>query len=156
MLKSICKLACLFERGLAKLAPLGDLFIRFWVARVFFKAGLTKIATWQSTVLLFTYEYKVPLLSPYWAAAIGTGVELVVPALLLLGLFGRLPAFILFFFNIISVVSYPYLLTEDGRIGLNDHIYWGILLMVIMLHGPGKLALDTLIKKLFCKKSNAC
>ena len=146
MIKFFKKLWAWFNCIFVFLTPFGDLFIRVWVARVFLLAGLTKIQTWDTTVFLFSSEYNVPLLSPYWAAMSGTIVELVVPVLLLIGLFGRLPAVILFFFNIVAVVSYPYLLTEQGTVGLNDHFYWGILLMVIMLHGPGKISLDFVIK----------
>lgn len=152
MMGFFCKAWQLFNRSLCLLAPLGDLFIRIWIARVFFLAGLTKIQTWETTKMLFTYEYSVPLLPPAWAAALGTGVELAMPVLLVLGLLGRFPAFVLFIFNIVAVISYPYLLTEAGAIGLNDHFYWGVLLMVMMLHGPGKLALDELFKRWFCRR----
>jgi len=141
-----------FNRSLNFLAPLGDLFIRFWIAKVFFLAGLTKITTWDSTIFLFQYEYFVPVLSPTVAAVMATATELTLPVLILLGLGGRLPAFILFIFNIVAVISYPFLLTEGGQIGLNDHFYWGVLLMVIMFHGYGKVSLDALIQWLWCKK----
>ena len=136
----------LFNKTCDVLQPYGNLFIRIWVARVFFKAGLTKLSTWGTTVMLFTHEYKVPLVSPEIAAFLGTSTELVLPVLLVLGLGGRVPAFILFIFNIVAVISYPYLLTEEGVVGLNDHIYWGILLMVIVLYGTGKISVDAAIK----------
>jgi putative oxidoreductase len=120
------------------LSPLLDLGIRLYVANVFWKSGLTKIQSWDSTVLLFTHEYQVPLLSPELAALLGTGVELVFPVLLVLGLAGRLSALALFAFNIIAVISYP----DLNEIGLKDHVYWGILLLVPLFHGPGKLSLD--------------
>ncbi len=142
--KIFCTLFNGFNNTLDFLTPVGDLFLRFWIARVFFLAGLTKIQTWDVTVQLFTYEYEVPVLSPTIAAALGTATELVVPVFLLLGLGRRVPAFILFVFNIMAVVSYPYLLTEEGQIGLNDHFYWGVLLLVLLLHGSGKLSLDYL------------
>jgi putative oxidoreductase len=142
-----------FNKVLDLLTPLGDLFIRFWIAKVFFFAALTKINSWSSTLFLFQHEYHVPLLSAKMAAILGTGAELVLPVLILLGLFGRLPAFMLFVFNIVAVISYPFLLTEGGRIGLNDHFYWGILLMVIMFHGYGKLSLDALFQRLRHKRS---
>lgn len=130
-------------RGLETLAPLLDLGIRLWVANVFWKSGLTKIQSWESTVALFTYEYQVPLLSPSLAAALGTAVELVFPVLLVLGLAGRLSAGVLFVFNIVAVISYP----DLNEIGLKDHTYWGILLLVPLLHGPGRLSVDHLLRK---------
>ncbi|MBI3570700.1 MAG: DoxX family protein [Gammaproteobacteria bacterium] len=128
-------------RGLDSIAPALDLGIRLWVANVFWKSGLTKIQSWDSTVALFEYEYHVPLLSPELAAVLGTATELTFPVLLALGLAGRFSAFILFAFNIVAVVSYP----DLNEIGLKDHVYWGILLLVTLLHGSGKLSLDHIL-----------
>ena len=36
--------------GLNFLAPVVDLALRFWVATVFWKSGLTKIQSWDSTI----------------------------------------------------------------------------------------------------------
>jgi len=127
--------------ALQYLTPALDLGIRLWVANVFWKSGLTKIASWDSTVLLFTHEYQVPLLSPETAAGLATATELVFPVLLVLGLGARFSAAVLFVLNIVAVISYP----ELNEVGLKDHMYWGILLLVTLLHGPGKLSLDHLI-----------
>ena len=132
-------------RGLQTLAPAVDLLIRVLVASVFFKSGLTKIASWSSTVSLFENEYAVPFLSPDIAALLGTGVELFFPVLLVLGLGSRFAAAVLFVFNIIAVISYP----DLGEVGLKDHQMWGLLLLVTLLHGPGRLSLDHLIKRRF-------
>jgi putative oxidoreductase len=127
------------------LAPVLDLVIRFWVAKVFFMSGLTKIQSWSTTVALFENEYNVPLLPPELAAYMGTAAELVFPVLLVLGLGGRLFAAALFVFNIIAVISYP----DLGEVGLKDHQYWGLLLLVTLMHGPGKLSVDHLIRRRF-------
>lgn len=132
-------------RLLDRLSPAVDLVIRVFVASVFFKAGLTKIASWSSTVALFENEYAVPLLPPELAAFMGTGVELIFPVLLVLGLGSRFAAFVLFVFNIIAVTSYP----DLGEVGLRDHQMWGLLLVVTLLHGPGALSLDHLIARRF-------
>jgi putative oxidoreductase len=124
--------------GLDILAPLADLALRLWVANVFFKSGLTKIANLDSTVLLFTHEYQVPLLSPEIAAYLGTFTELFFPVLLAIGLGGRLAAGVLFLFNIVAVISYP----DLGPAGLEQHQVWGLMLAVTLLHGPGKLSVD--------------
>lgn len=128
-------------RTLDLLSPGLDLAIRVIVASVFFSAGLTKIASWESTLFLFENEYAVPLLPPELAAWLGTGVELAFPVLLVLGLGTRFSALVLFVFNIVAVVSYP----ELGEVGLKDHQTWGLLLLVSLLHGPGALSLDHLI-----------
>ena len=130
-------------RGLDFLSPLLDLAIRVWVANVFWKSGMTKIASWDSTVALFTYEYHVPLLSPEIAAFLGTGVELTMPVLLVLGLGARFSAAVLFVLNVVAVISYP----DLNEIGLKDHYYWGLLLLITLLHGPGKFSVDHWLRK---------
>ncbi len=120
------------------LSPLLDLGVRLYLANIFWKSGLNKLQSWDTTVALFENEYQVPLLSPYAAALLGTGAELVLPVLLAAGLAGRLAALALFVFNIVAVISYP----DLSEAGLKDHFYWGILLLVPLFHGPGKLSLD--------------
>jgi len=129
------------RRALDSAAPAVDLAVRLFVASVFFKSGLTKIASWSSTLSLFENEYAVPLLPPEAAAWLGTGVELFFPALLVLGLGSRFAAAVLFVFNIVAVISYP----DLGAVGVKDHQTWGLLLLVTLLHGPGKLSLDHLL-----------
>jgi len=136
-------LARVARHGLQTLAPGVDLLVRILVASVFFQSGLTKIASWSSTVSLFENEYAVPFLSPAIAALLGTGVELFFPVLLVLGLGSRVAAAVLFVFNIIAVISYP----DLGAIGLKDHQTWGLLLLVTLLHGPGRLSLDRLLER---------
>ena len=126
-------------------APIANLAIRLWVANVFFKSGLLKINSWDSTMYLFENEYDVPLLPAEFAAMLGTAVELIFPVLLALGLAGRFGAFVLFMFNIMAVISYPHL----NAAGIRDHQVWGIMLLVPLLYGPGKLSIDHLIKKKF-------
>ena len=131
--------------GLAFLTPVLDFGIRLFVASVFFKAGLTKIASWSTTLALAEYEYAVPLLPPEVAAWLAAAAELSLPVLLVLGLGTRLAALALFVFNIIAVISYP----DLGEVGLKDHQYWGLLLLVTLFHGPGKLSLDHVIRRRF-------
>src|SRR5690606_32658943 len=115
--------------------------LRLWVAHAFWVSGLTKIRSRDSTLYLFENEYSVPLLPPELAAYTGTFVELAFPVLLALGLGGRIAALVLFLFNIVAVMSYP----ELNAAGLEQHKVWGLMLLVILLHGPGRLSLDTLI-----------
>ncbi len=79
------------------------------------------------------------------AAYLGTGAELILPVLLIVGLGGRFAALALFVFNIIAVIAYP----DLGEVGLQDHQYWGLMLLVTLMHGPGKLSLDYLLNKRF-------
>ena len=128
-------------------APGLDLAIRVYLAYVFFVSGLTKIQSWDSTLSLFENEYAVPLLPPELAAYLGTFTELFFPVLLVLGLGARFAAAVLFVFNVIAVISYP----DLGDIGLKDHYFWGLLLLVPLLHGPGKIAIDHFIRRRFAR-----
>jgi putative oxidoreductase len=125
-------------QGLRFLTPFLDLGIRLFVAYVFFNSGLLKLKTWESTLFLFQEEFQVPLLPPEVAAYLGTATELFFPVLLAIGLGTRFSVLVLFVFNIIAAISYPGL----SEAGLKDHQYWGLLLLVTLLHGPGKLSLD--------------
>ena len=134
------------------LAPLADLLIRLWAAKFFFDSALTKIQfvaefpfveLGPSTILLFQYEYNVPLLAPAAAAYLGTGAELIFPALLALGLAGRLSALALLVFNIVAVVSYPGL----NAAGHLQHLLYGTLLLLPVLRGPGTLSIDFFLRR---------
>jgi putative oxidoreductase len=126
--------------------PLLDLAIRLHVARAFFMSGLTKLRDWDSTLLLFREEYHVPLLPPAVAAVCGTCGELVLPVFLALGLASRFAAAGISVLNVVAVVSYWHVL-HDQDAALQQHFYWGLLLLVTLLHGPGKLSLDNLVWK---------
>lgn len=127
------------------LVPVGNLALRLWVANVFFKSGLTKIKSWDSTLYLFEEEYAVPFLPFEFAAMLGTAVELVFPVLLVLGLAARFSAITLFIFNIMAVISYP----DLNAAGIRDHQVWGIMLLIPLMMGPGKLSIDHFINKKF-------
>ena len=148
MVQKFAKIVRPFIRAFEFLTPIGDLLARIWVAQIFFSSGLVKIQAWQSTLMLFKYEYTVPFLSPYLAAVIGTAAELILPVLLVLGLGGRFMILIFFVYNVVAAISYPFLWTAEGATGLAQHINWGLLLMLLMFHGPGKLSIDYLIRKM--------
>jgi len=125
------------------LAPVFDLGLRLYLANVFFKSGLTKIQSWDSTLYLFSDVYQVPLLSPDAAAYLATGAELGLPVLLVLGLFGRFAAAGLFILNGVAVISY----SELSEAGINQHISWGLLLGVLLLLSRGKWSADFWLEK---------
>lgn len=145
LIEKVLNLVSMVYVKLDVLAPLGNLALRLWVANVFFKSGLTKIKSWDSTMYLFEYEYAVPLLPPETAAMLGTAAELALPVLLVLGLAGRFGAIALFLFNIMAVISYP----DLNAAGIRDHQVWGVMLLIPMLMGPGKLSIDHFINKKF-------
>jgi putative oxidoreductase len=136
-------LVALPERLLGGLASLLLLGLRVWVSWEFLKSGWIKLGSWQNTVFLFQNEYQVPLLPPYAAAVVGTAGELVFPALLIVGLAGRLSAVGLSAVNVMAVVSYAHvLLTEGFEAAVGQHYLWGLALLVLAVFGPGKVSLD--------------
>jgi putative oxidoreductase len=128
----------IFTAALDGARPLAALVARAYIAHVFFLSGLTKIRDWDTTLLLFTEEYQVPLLPPEVAAVLGTAGELVLPVLLLFGLAGRFAALGLSVVNGIAVLS----LGEIAPAALQQHITWGVLLAALALHGLGKWSVD--------------
>lgn len=123
--------------------PLALLSARLFVAQAFFLAGMTKLRDWETTLLLFENEYAVPLLPHTWAAVAGTAGELVLPVLLVLGLAGRFAAAGLSVVNLVAVIS----LAEIAPAALQQHQFWGSLLMAVLLWGPGRWSMDALAQR---------
>ncbi|MDX2028551.1 MAG: DoxX family protein [Alphaproteobacteria bacterium] len=118
---------------------------RLWIAKTFFMSGLVKIKSWDSTIALFTDEYKVPVLPPEIAAYMATAAELSLPVLLVLGLMTPFAALGLFVMTlVIELFVYP---------GTTDHYHWMLLLGVLVTHGSGKLGADFWILKRFNAKA---
>ena len=120
--------------------------LRLYVGRLFFKAGLVKIADWDATLALFRDEYQVPLLAPQLAAVMGAAGELGLPLLLFFGVLTRPAALGLFFVNLMAVISYPQLFGFACPAAINDHVHWATLLLVLLAYGPGRLSVDALVR----------
>jgi putative oxidoreductase len=118
---------------------------RWMPAQAFFLSGLTKLRDWDITLALFQDEYAVPLLSPDVAAVMGTGGELLLPAMLMLGLGGRFAAAGLFVLNGVAVLS----LAEIAPAAMAQHQLWGVLLLGVWFWGPGRLSVDALLARWF-------
>ncbi len=145
------------------LQPLADLLVRLVVAWAFYTSGLTKtlsttlfslagrdvaiptsLAPTDTTLFLFQEEYKVPILAPELAAQVGTAAEIILPVFLAFGLLGRLSALGLFVFNIVAVISYE---AAQSGIAFYQHVLWGLLLLITIAHGPGKISIDQLFRR---------
>jgi len=145
----VTQFAGLVRKSIAAADAIGhavDLAIRLYVANVFFSSGLVKIGNWSGTLFLFRTEYHVPLLPPVLAAWLGTFGELFFPPLLALGLAARFAALSLSVVNVMAVISFWHVLSENEA-ARNSHLYWGLLLLVTLGHGAGKLSLDYLLSK---------
>mgnify|MGYP000095721649 FL=1 len=132
--------------ALRAINPLQDVFlfgIRLWLANVFFLSGLTKIKSWDTTLMLFEYEYSVPIIPFELAAYLSTAAELAIPVFLVFGLLTRLNVLALFVLNIVAAISYA----DISPAGEKDHIIWGLMAGVLFLYGPGRVAVDWLIER---------
>lgn len=143
----------LLERPLARLdatlsalQPAFALATRGYVGWQFLKSGWLKITSWQTTLALFTDEYRVPVLPPALAAIAGTFGELFFPLLLIVGLAARIGAAGLFAVNAMAVVSYAHVLYSEGfEAALAQHYLWGFMLLMLALYGPGAWSADGVI-----------
>ncbi len=120
------------------------LFFRVYVAWVFLKSGMHKIGDWETTLVLFEYEYAVPLLPFEVAAYLATFGELVFPVFLIAGLGTRFFAIALSVINIMAVVSYYSTLAKGA--GLVYHYMWGSMLLTNVIFGGGFLSIDQWIR----------
>ena len=140
MLHAVLRVAATLLRLLDRLPlSLFQLLARISIAAIFWNAGLTKIANWPTTLALFQNEYAVPLLPPPLAADLATGIELVCPVLLILGLGTRLAVLpMLAQTLVIEVFVYP----ADWI----EHLAWASLLLLLLGRGAGALSLDHMLK----------
>jgi len=118
--------------------PVIQVLFRLAIAAVFLKAGLNKLASWELTVQLFQAEYKVPVLSPDFAAAMSTTFEIGCSVLLILGLGTRLATLpLLGMIAVIQTFVYPNAYAE--------HLIWGSILLFLLTRGGGPWSVDRLI-----------
>lgn len=128
---------------------LASLGLRFGLAIPFWKSGLTKWDGFgvlsETPVLLFenefmlhilgkTYNFPLPHLMAY-ASSVG---EIVLPILLVLGLFSRYAAFGLLLMTGIIQLTFP-----DGW---PLHLTWAAMAFGVIYLGGSKLSLDRLLK----------
>ena len=112
--------------------------LRLAVATVFWNSGMTKLASWDTTLQLFADEYRLPLLPPELAAYMAASIELTTPVLLVFGLFTRPAALVLLgMTTVIEIFVYPQ--------AWPTHIQWAAMLLVLLCRGPGRLSLDHVI-----------
>lgn len=141
-LKSLAELYYVLNSKINLLQPLMLLAARLYVGWVFFSSGLTKLRDWESTLFLFEEEYAVPFIHFELAAWLGTAGELMLPILLVIGLGGRFAALGLTVVNVIAVVS----LESIAPAAYILHVLWGLLLLQIIVWGPGSLSMDKILK----------
>ncbi|TNE66476.1 MAG: DoxX family membrane protein [Alphaproteobacteria bacterium] len=139
--------ACQIVTWLESRVTPGDfmlLWLRLWVARIFFASGRTKtggslLEVSPSAIGLFDYEYGLPLLLPETWAQLSVYAETFLPLLLMLGLGARFAAVALLGMTIIiQTLVYP------GHFA--EHLTWAAALLAILALGPGRMSPDHLIR----------
>ena len=132
------------------LSPLLDLGIRLFTADIFLGSGWLKFknfldGNWDTTVYLFREVHIVPVVSPELAAFLGTGAEIVLPVLLIAGLFTRFSAAGLLIMT--AVIQFAVFDSFGDDLSNPDHYMWMLLLAVPLIKGAGVLSLDHLVLK---------
>src|SRR5260370_38778074 len=101
---------------------------------------MAHLASWDTTLELFTDEYKVPILPPDTAAYLAVAIEVTTPVLLVIGLFTRASALVLLgMTTVIEVFVYPQ--------AWPTHVQWAAMLLMLLARGPGKASLDWFIRR---------
>ena len=114
--------------------------LRLAVATVFWNSAMAHLASWDTTLALFEDEYQVPLLPPALAAYMAVSIEVSTPILLVLGLLTRVASLVLLgMTTVIEVFVYP--------LAWPTHIHWAAMMLVLLARGPGKLSLDSLVRR---------
>lgn len=123
--------------------------LRVALALPFLRSGLTRwdgvLSISPGTLYLFEEQFKLHILgtaydfpAPDQLAFLVAVAEIVLPALLLVGLATRLAALGLLAMTCVIQLVFP-----DGW--ANFHLYWAALAVAIIAMGPGALSLDRLV-----------
>lgn len=160
---SIERLAGWVEWGLTVLAriarALAPLFLRAGLALPFYYSGLTKWAGFlslsPSAPFLFEKMFKVhilggvyPLPFPATLAWLAAAMEIVLPVLLIFGLFTRLSAVLL-----LGMTAVIQLVVPEGW--LNFHLPWAAMALALIAMGAGPISLDAVLRRSFPRPSPA-
>ena len=121
------------------LTPIANLVARIYIGLIFFRAGQAKLIDFEETIEFFDDDWALPFLPAEPAAYLATAGELVLPVLLILGLFTRVGALgLLIMAAVIQFFVFP----------LKEHYFWMIILSMLLAQGGSKLSLDFLFKGL--------
>src|SRR6516164_11755109 len=118
------------------LGPLLDLFIRLWLAGIFWASGMVKLHSWTTALYLSAHEYPVSWMDPVTAAWLGESIEIVCPPLLVFGLATRFAAAPMLILSLVIQFSYQ---------ALDQHLFWAMLFGWFVVKGAGPISLDALI-----------
>lgn len=139
-------------RALADSIPhsLLALLARAAIAAIFWRAAATKLANFDLTIALFQDEYlrNLTFLPAAPMAYLATGVEIAMPALIVVGLLTRLAALPLLGMTLfIQLFVYP--------TSWPDHLIWATLLGFLLARGAGLVSIDALLARYFDRSGGA-
>jgi len=117
----------------ATLWPAFDLFLRLWLAQLFWVSGMQKLTNWETALYLSANEYPVSWMNAVSAAYVGVTIEFLCPIFLALGLATRLAALPMLILSLVIHVEYQ---------SLNTQIYWAVFLGWYVVMGAGSFSLD--------------
>lgn len=145
--------------------PITLLIVRVLIALEFWRSGMTKFNSDDNGATLFEYEYipnwennatqniwGVEVTFPVPSVELGSYMamygELILAAMLILGLGGRFAAAGLFVMAlIIETFVYP---------GTLQHAYWMMIFALFVVTGPGALSIDHAIRRKVLEKKPIC
>ena len=117
---------------------------RVYLAVPFWNAGQARIDSWAFQATLFETVHPLPLLPPTVAAYVTTGFELLLPILLILGLFGRFAALGL------AVMAATIYFVIGGAFAIpSEQFPWMAVGLLLFIVGPGRLSVDEVIRRRF-------
>lgn len=135
------KLYLMFSQFCAAfVTPVANLIARIYIGySIFFVSGLAKLDDFEETIELFQEDWVVPFLPGELAAYMATAGELILPVLLVFGLFTRASAAgLLVMAAVIQIWVFQ----------LNEHYFWMIILGLLVGQGGSKISLDYLLLKI--------
>jgi putative oxidoreductase len=148
-------LSAKWQTGLFWFQSLAMLGLRIALGLPFIRSGLNKwdgfLSLSPSTLYLFENEFKLhifggeyPFPAPDVMAFLSAAGETVFPILLFVGLASRFAALGILGMAMVIQLTYP-------SHWLAEALPWSMMALVIMSHGPGRIALDRFVAKLFAR-----
>jgi putative oxidoreductase len=139
-----------FKEKLELLKDFPPLFFRLILAYGFYNPAMQKWSNINGVAEWFgSMNYPAPLFNAYMAA----GTETIGFILLALGLFTRLISIPLMFIMIVAITTvHMGNGFEAGSNGIEIPFYYFLMLFSLLVNGPGRISLDTMVKKYFQNK----
>lgn len=129
----------IFEKIESSFSSLLLLFVRLWMAKIFFVSGRNKLLNMDNTIYLFEYDYLASFewIYPVIPAYTTTFAELICSIFLAFGILTRFATLPL----IIITLVIQLIVIQN-----HEHYYWLILLALLFIKGSGRFSVDKSLK----------